>query len=561
MAVDWRMALTQTGGEAMNYIQAFETGRKSAEERNLMRRREEGRAQASQQLATGNVSGAQQTAINAGDFDYAKALSGYSEDQRKQFDAEAEAMGSTAFSLKSLPKEQREAGFRTAAQRLRGLFGPEELQQAYQQLQAQGWSDEALDAYVNQAVSAKDALASYTKMNEQYTLAPGSARYDAKGNLVRQQPFAPRITSVAPGETVVEIQPGGGDPASGGGGALSVDSVLPHIVAQESGGNYSARNASTGALGAYQVMPATGQALAERLGLPWRPELMASNSPEGRAYQDQIGRAAVEEAVNASGGDPATMASYYHGGSDRSKWGPNTRRYAQDVVGRLGGGTRVIAQGAPKEGYRTLSPQEAQDRGLPAGSVYQISPQGQISAVSGTGSAGSSRKAEADLRKEFNGLPEVKSFRTVKAQGETILRLARDQEARLKKGGEPTPQNDIAMIFSYMKMLDPTSVVREGEFATAQNAAGVPDRIRNAYNKAQSGQLMNPKQRRDMVNAARQVFIAARRTYNERAGEYRGYAADYDVDPERIAKPDNDRPRRGTPAKPSSGWGKATVVR
>jgi len=36
-------------------------------------------------------------------------------------------------------------------------------------------------------------------------------------------------------------------------------------------------------------------------------------------------------------------------------------------------------------------------------------------------------------------------------------------------------------------MLDPGSVVRESEFATAQNAAGVPDQVRNMYNKVLSG--------------------------------------------------------------------------
>ena len=33
---------------------------------------------------------------------------------------------------------------------------------------------------------------------------------------------------------------------------------------------------------------------------------------------------------------------------------------------------------------------------------------------------------------------------------------------------------DMALIFSYMKMLDPNSTVREGEYATAEAAAGVP---------------------------------------------------------------------------------------
>ena len=48
---------------------------------------------------------------------------------------------------------------------------------------------------------------------------------------------------------------------------------------------------------------------------------------------------------------------------------------------------------------------------------------------------------------------------------------------------DPSAAGDLAMIFTYMKILDPTSVVREGEQATAQNAAGTPERIKNIYNR------------------------------------------------------------------------------
>lgn len=153
-------------------------------------------------------------------------------------------------------------------------------------------------------------------------------------------------------------------------GPLSVETALPAIVAQESGGNYAARNAKTGAMGAYQVMPATGKALAGRLDLPWRPDLMTSDTPEARAYQDQVGRAAVTEAVDASGGDPLIMAAYYHGGSDRSKWGPKTRQYASEVVARLGGqpGGAIATASVPK------APAAAKD------TAYQMAPE-QVAAM------------------------------------------------------------------------------------------------------------------------------------------------------------------------------------
>ena len=67
---------------------------------------------------------------------------------------------------------------------------------------------------------------------------------------------------------------------------------------------------------------------------------------------------------------------------------------------------------------------------------------------------------------------------------------------------------DIALIFNYMKMLDPGSTVREGEFATAQNAGGVDQRVWNTYNRLLSGERLNPQQRSDFKNVAKSAFDA-----------------------------------------------------
>lgn len=87
-----------------------------------------------------------------------------------------------------------------------------------------------------------------------------------------------------------------------------------------------------------------------------------------------------------------------------------------------------------------------------------------------------------------------------------------------------SPAGDLSLIFAYMKMLDPSSVVREGEFATAQNTAGVPVRIRNAYNKIMTGERLAPEQRADFINQAKNVYGASKKrqdaiveTYTDRA--------------------------------------------
>ena len=70
----------------------------------------------------------------------------------------------------------------------------------------------------------------------------------------------------------------------------------------------------------------------------------------------------------------------------------------------------------------------------------------------------------------------------------------------------PSAAGDLSLIFGYMKMLDPGSTVREGEFATAQNSAGIPDRVVNMYNKALSGERLNENQRTDFLNQAKGVW-------------------------------------------------------
>lgn len=102
-----------------------------------------------------------------------------------------------------------------------------------------------------------------------------------------------------------------------------------------------------------------------------------------------------------------------------------------------------------------------------------------------------------DLRKEWND-NVVKN-----------TKVGTDAMRRVSEGAKrQTAAGDMAVIFGYMKTLDPGSTVREGEYATAENAASIPDRIRQAYNKAISGEKLTPEQRDDFVASARAQFNA-----------------------------------------------------
>lgn len=134
------------------------------------------------------------------------------------------------------------------------------------------------------------------------------------------------------------------------------------------------------------------------------------------------------------------------------------------------------------------------------------------------------RNAVRDLRQEFASDPQARQFSSLKTTYEAMRRT----------GEDGTPQSDIALIFQFMRALDPGSVVREAEYATAQNAAGVPDQIRNAYNRLVDGTPLNPEQRTEMLRIAEEQYNSHALNYNERAGRFAQMAGELGVPRESV---------------------------
>lgn len=118
---------------------------------------------------------------------------------------------------------------------------------------------------------------------------------------------------------------------------------------------------------------------------------------------------------------------------------------------------------------------------------------------------------EMKLRKEY--MAQAKPFITQRDAYSKLVSSMPDVE-------NATPADDIALIFNYMKVLDPSSVVREGEFATAQNAGGVSTRIRNLFNSVKKGTRLSPQQRQDIINLAGRTFKASEQQHEQLRGQY-----------------------------------------
>lgn len=139
------------------------------------------------------------------------------------------------------------------------------------------------------------------------------------------------------------------------------------LIQQESGGRPGVRGPKTRwgrALGLTQMLPATAQEMARKVGVPWQPEMMTAKDERGAAYQRKLGEAYFNEGLEKTGNERDALR-YYHGGPNRKQWGPKTNAYADQVLARAGDDSmmqpmrnqpRPMMRGMPQQGYYPADP-------------------------------------------------------------------------------------------------------------------------------------------------------------------------------------------------------------
>lgn len=146
------------------------------------------------------------------------------------------------------------------------------------------------------------------------------------------------------------------------------------------------------------------------------------------------------------------------------------------------------------------------------------------------------------LRDDYNKETAIKQYATIVPQ----LRIIRQAQAN------PSAAGDLALIFSYMKIVDPQSTVREGEFATAQNSGSIPEKVQALYNKVINGTRLATSQRADFVSTASRILDGYERQKNAADELYGTRAQAEDIDPMLVISPDADFgidiPKQQTPA-------------
>lgn len=139
--------------------------------------------------------------------------------------------------------------------------------------------------------------------------------------------------------------------------------------------------------------------------------------------------------------------------------------------------------------------------------------------------AGRQRATENDLRGEYTKL--TADFRTVQDAHGAIRAAAKSQNGA----------GDMSMLYSFVKLLDPTSVVRETEFAMAAASGSYGERIQGAVQRLATGERLPDSLRGAFLAEADNLLAARRQSYDQMTTAYRGLAERSGARPDQVLVP------------------------
>lgn len=142
----------------------------------------------------------------------------------------------------------------------------------------------------------------------------------------------------------------------------------------------------------------------------------------------------------------------------------------------------------------------------------------------------------SNLRKEYNALN--KDYISQRDAFGRMMSTVQGEETLDEKGKptiEGTPAGDLALIFNYMKILDPGSVVRESEFQNAAATGSLDTRIQGYVNQVMTGKRLTGEQRADFIRQAKELYNSALMSHRGHKDTYTLIAERSNLDIDQIA--------------------------
>jgi len=127
------------------------------------------------------------------------------------------------------------------------------------------------------------------------------------------------------------------------------------------------------------------------------------------------------------------------------------------------------------------------------------------------------------------------TLRTEYTRQSQALKLARlDYDKALASAATGTGAGDVALVFGFMRMLDPGSVVRESEFAQARDTAGLWESLKVQYAKLMVGESLSPIQRASFLSLSEEFMAASEEDAKKAYEDIRIVAKNYGLNEENI---------------------------
>lgn len=136
-------------------------------------------------------------------------------------------------------------------------------------------------------------------------------------------------------------------------------------------------------------------------------------------------------------------------------------------------------------------------------------------------------KAYEGPRKEFQSLPPIKKW-----DDSVSIYQSMSKSAPLA-----TPASDLDMVYGLAKLLDPESVVREGEFKTVQNSSAIPEQIKGQLQYLIEGKgKLTAEQRSQIMEIAYNRMSSYHEEADMASKRYTEIAGKFNLDPSLIVR-------------------------
>jgi hypothetical protein len=126
-------------------------------------------------------------------------------------------------------------------------------------------------------------------------------------------------------------------------------------------------------------------------------------------------------------------------------------------------------------------------------------------------------KLQSDIRQDFKGPKDT----------------ATAYQTMYNAATNPTQKGDTTMLYTFFKVLDPQSTVREGEIEMIKQSRSIPEKFKGMAIKLASGQTLLESERADLLNQAYQYVSNQQRGVTETIDMYKDYAKAFGLNPEK----------------------------